>query len=311
MVPGQVGYGITAFWSKRLSNNFWMWPRALVSFAAQILLTCGLYNILDYGVSLPSDKVMDVFVLGFGLLGSSVINAVYAWREASEQERYSKLNMSIEHVSEARGLTASERKDGPIVSALHEAELNSAIALNLRLEKNNFGSVGAEQGQREGTPNAARSTKTFQDMSNFAVASASYFFQVATWLGCDRILARQMNEIEDDWAKAGDLFLWIFAGLSLMTVTDSLLYWSCVLSREEAGNLAFFAVPEPPLRKNMLLLVFLRNLISVYGYYLHLTAFWFLIDELVWPSGTERNTCYTLFGFALLAACGTFLREAG
>ncbi|KAJ1456079.1 hypothetical protein M885DRAFT_518546 [Pelagophyceae sp. CCMP2097] len=294
LVPGSVGGRFAAFWEARLDDLSWRWPRALLSYAAQVMMTCGLYNLANKHLWAMTVE-RDVLYAVCGLTTAALVDVVYTHAE----------------------LVGRDRPKLPDVGADGAVEFGRCMRSKWDL------SLG---------------TSTQMPLVAFLLACVSYLGQVSIWVGFDNLL--------EDWPYSGvylqsvddrcvwgcalgarhwyhQLF-WMILGLGLLLCSGTLLNWSFVVDRLDSATEphvhAFLVPPNSPSSFGVLFKVFLRTVFSQMGYYVHLSGFWYLIDEDVASNGwvhlgldhssVGRNVAYVLSGFVALYASGCFWADA-
>lgn len=275
-VPGDLGLG--SFWENNPSLAK-RWFRSLASFAAQVFLTCGAYNLLN-DHSLDHTFARDLWYATSGLAVTSAVDAFLA---------------RAEMLGRARKPDHKSGWDLSFGGGTHRPGLGVALALG------------------------------------------AYCGQVLTWVGFDNCLCywpysgvwRQGDNPDCFW---GCVFgerryyhqLPIMAlGIALLFWSGGLLYFAGVADRfDKAAHprvQASLPAPAGPLTSGALWAAFARSVLAQAGYYAHLTAFWYLVDEDVDASfdfdlaaaSEDRNGAYLALGLAGLYACGTFWADAG
>merc|ERR1719357_2242491 len=87
----------------------------------------------------------------------------------------------------------------------------------------------------------------------------------------------------------------VIIGLVEMQLTGTLPYWASVLFRAGPPNKECFPIPCKRPTKKVMIKLFIRDVFSNLGFYIHLSGFWYLIDEDIGlEMSTLRNCCLTV-----------------
>lgn len=139
------------------------------------------------------------------------------------------------------------------------------------------------------------------------VAIFSYVFQSMLWLGCDNLL--EVWAFENDATLFGThnrrgwhQIVYMVAGLVILFLSGKWRYVSCMEDREYQ--------PTPSLAGIMK--EYFLEMFGFFGYFVHLSGFWFLLDEdSGWDSSIFRNAALILVFYIPLWASGTLFNDAG
>jgi hypothetical protein len=261
--------------------------RALGSFASQTMCTAGLYNLMDDG--LPRTAARDAYLAILGLVAAAVIDTLFAYAEmrARRDSAYAR----------AAAAATCELGSAPIRSTRR-------AQWDLRL------------GGREPRPRLV-----------FAIALASHVAQVCIWIGFDNLLNYWPFSGSDLDDHAGDCFWgcrlgrreWydqlpaVAIGLLLMLFTGTLLHFGFAVDRLDPDAFphvrAWLETPSGDPSPSRLVLAFLRSVVAMGAYYVHLSAVWYLVDEdssgvVGGPNSNGRNVFYVVVGLGALYATG-------
>jgi len=173
---------------------------------------------------------------------------------------------------------------------------------------------------------------------NFAVASLNIAAQVLIWVGMDNLVEEWLfvgTSGTQEEGDEGECINWvglchlqrhyyhnlIFMGIGLLglVATCTLLEWGCRVDRLDIKAPpyihSFLKPPNWPVTPTKVVRVFIRNFFSNAFYYLHLSGFWYLLDEDFQnqglPQKTTRNLLYIAVGFVVQFLSGNFWRDAG
>ena len=274
LAPGDVGGRVSAFWDERAGDVRWRWPRALLSFAGQVLFTCGMYNILDGDGVVRRTFSRDVAYAVLGLAFTAAVDGVLAFSEAAARQR--------------RRPPAPGRWDL---------------------------SFGGE---------------TQKPRLALALASLSYCGQVLVWVGFDNCICAwpygDVGKCPGPCVFASRRWYHelgpMAVGACTMAATGSLLHFGFVVDRLDKAQFphvfAWLPAPAGPPRWRSAAAASVRSFFAQAGYYAHLSAFWYLVDEDLAtagvtpaPASEARNAAYVVAGLAGLYATGCFWSDTG
>ena len=318
IVPGEAGGRLSRFWDRSARDPKVRWLRALGSFAGQVALTCGMYNLLSGEALFPRSFARDVLyaVLGLGL--AAAVDDVYAYCEMTARARAKGGDAASKAASDP-GFADAPARDAP---GARETRCCCGLV-----------DAASDWDLSYGTP-------TQRPDVAYGLAAASYVGQVLIWVGFDACLCSwpyggvrgQYDNDECLWGCALGDRAWyhevpiMAAGLAAMFASGTLLHFSFVADRFDKRKfphvMAWLPVPDGPPNRRALARAFARSIVAMAGYYAHLSAFWYLVDEDLatapWaaavpmaPDSNARNVAYLAAGLAALYASGCFWADTG
>lgn len=319
-VPGSVGGRVATFWAGDVGLGM-RWCRALASFAAQVLLTCGLYNLVNDHL-FPKTFARDLWYAVAGLTTTAAVDASLAYaelvgRDRAPTKRATGWDLSFGGPTQRPGVAAT------LACVSYAGQVATWVGFDNCLCV--WPSVSG----------------VFFIVTSPARARIKIHFRYSgVW--------RQSKNPDCFW---GCVFgrrryfhqLPLMAlGVGLLFWTGSLLHFGGVADRFDADAhprvQAWLPAPRGPsvspafffgvrltvpgfdrYARSKLWGAFARSVLAQAGYYAHLTAFWYLVDEDVDTSfdvdlraaSEDRNAIYLGLGLGGLYASGTFWADAG
>jgi len=315
LIPGDFGGSISWFWYQR-DEGFWYWLRALGCYFAEVIFTVAIYNLFSDDICdvLPDTVLRDSMYLFIGVTLSVEINCFYSYLEMASKQGCAK-PISADCLE----IDNCSLKDDLIT----EANLNKAS--EIQKEKQPY--EGREYIPYSPTTDLTKDALEFHGLCGksqydsslglqsphgvitLITAAVSWVAQVWIWVGMDNCMDVYI------WAvlQGSNISRWQFnifimiIGIVAMLLTGTLPYWAGVLFRGDPPNKACFPIPDERPSGKVFVRLLIRDVISYLGFYIHLTGFWYLIDEDIgWEMSTQRNCWLTLIGFVILLLTGSF-----
>jgi len=327
LIPGDLGGSISWFWYQR-TEGFWLWLRALCCYFAQVIFTVALYNLFSYDITdvLPTTVLRDGMYLFIGVTLSVVINCFYSYLEMASKHGWAE-PISAE-------LTARSYQDSPEIDHCSpKDDLISDVNLNkaseIQEEKQPY--EGRECIPYAPKKDLTKDTLEFHGLCGesqydaslglqsphgiitLIIAAVSWVAQVWIWVGMDNCMEIHIWAVlrSSIISRVLHNILNVIIGIVVMQLTGTLPYWASVLFRGGPPNKVCFPIPDERPSGKVLVRLLIRDVFSNLAFYIHLSGFWYLIDEDIGlKMSTQRNCWLTVIGFVVLLVTGSFQNEA-